>query len=65
MVCIRECSLRQIPGLIPAVLGVIEENAHELRNGHRRVCVVQLDGDFFRESVPIGIAAPETPHEIA
>jgi len=43
---------------------VVEQNPHQLRYRHRRVGIVQLDGDLFWKHAPIGVAAPETPYEI-
>ena len=65
MVGIRQCPLRQIPGLVPTEMRVVQQNPHQLGNGHRRVRVVHLDGDFLGKGVPVGVAAPESPHEIA
>src|SRR5580704_5474436 len=28
------------------------------------MCIVELDGGFFRECIPIGIAPPEAPYKI-
>ena len=31
---------------------------------HRRVCIIELDGDLFRKRAPIGVSLPETAYEI-
>ena len=36
----------EVPGLVPAELRLIEQNAHQLGDGQRRMRVVQLDGDL-------------------
>ena len=36
----------QVPRLVPAELGLVEQDAHQLGDGHRRVGVVELDGDL-------------------
>ena len=56
--------MREVPGLIPSEVRVVEQNPHQLGDRQRRVRVVELDGDFFGKRVPIGVAAPEAPHEI-
>ena len=43
---------------------IVEQDPHQLRHRHRRVRIVQLNRDFVRECVPIGIAATEAPHQI-
>ena len=42
----------------------VEQNPHQFGDRHRRVRVVELDGDFFGKRVPIGVAPPETPYQI-
>ena len=56
--------LGEVPGLVPAEVGVVEQNAHQLGDGQRRVRVVELDGDLLGQRAPIGVAAAEAPHEI-
>ena len=56
--------LRQIPGLLPAKMRLVEQDPHQLRHRHRRMRVVELDRDLVGERVPIGIAAAETQDEI-
>ncbi len=53
-----------VPGLVPAEFGLIEENAHQFRNRHRRVRVVQLQGNFFRKLAPVGVGGPKSPHNV-
>ena len=57
-------SLRQIPGLVPAEMRLIEQDPHQLRYRHRRMRVVELNRDLVGERAPIGIAAAEAPDEI-
>ena len=54
----------EIPGLVPAEVRLVEQNSHQLGDGQRRVRVVELDGDLAGKRVPVGIGAPEAPHEI-
>ena len=54
----------EIPGLVPAEPRVVEQDPHQLGNGHGGVRVVELDGDLRGERTPVGVAPPEAPHEI-
>ena len=54
----------QIPGFVPAQFGFVEQNPHQFGNGHRRMRIVQLDGHFVRQRVPIGVGSAETAHQI-
>ena len=56
--------LREVPGLVPAELRLVEQDAHQLGDGHGGVGVVELDGDLLGQRAPVGVAAPEAPHEI-
>ena len=56
--------LREVPGLVPAELRFVEQDAHQLGDGHRRVRVVELDGDLLGQRAPVGVAAAEAPHEV-
>src|SRR5271166_4075387 len=40
------------------------ENPHQLRYRHRRMRIVQLDGDLLGKCAPIGVAVPESPDQI-
>ncbi len=54
----------ELPGLVPAEVRFIQQDAHQLRHGHRRVGVVELDGDFLGKRAPVIVAAAEAPDEI-
>ena len=56
--------MREVPSLVAAEMRIVEQDPHQLRHRHRRVRIVQLNRDFVRECVPIGIAATEAPHQI-
>ena len=64
VVRVGQSSLRDVPGLVPAEMRFVEQNPHQLGDGHRRMRVVELDGDLLGKRVPIGVAAPEAPHQI-
>jgi hypothetical protein len=54
----------EIPGLVPAEVGLVEQDSHELRDGERGVRVVELDRDLPGERVPVGIDPAEAPHQV-
>ena len=64
MIGVRERSLREVPGLIPSEVRVVEQDSHQLGDGDGRMGVVELDGDLLRKRAPVGIAAPESPDQI-
>ena len=64
MVCVGQGPLRDVPGLVPSEMCLVEEDAHQLRHRHRRVGIVELDGRLLRERAPVGVARPEAPQEI-
>src|SRR4051794_26130858 len=64
MVGIGQGLLRQLPGLVPTKMHVVEEDAHQLRYRHTRMRVVELDGYQVRQGTPIGVVSPETAHHI-
>ena len=47
----------QVPGLVPAEPGLVEQDAHQLGDGQRGVRVVELDGDLVGQGRPV-VAAP-------
>ena len=53
-----------VPGLVPAQLRIVEQDAHQLGGGHRGVGVVELDGGPLGQRAPVGVAAPEAPDEV-
>ena len=63
---VRVCQgpLCDLPRLVPSEVCLVEKNAHQLRNRHRRVCIVELNGNLLREPAPIGVAKAEASHEI-
>ena len=64
MIGIGERPLREVPGLIPAEMCVVEEDPHQLGDRDGRMRVIELDGDLLRKRAPVGIAAPEPPDQI-
>ena len=66
MIGVRQSLLCKVPGLVPTEVRFVEQNPHQLRHRHRRVRVVELDGDFLgavRSSrhCPRGSAARDRP----
>ena len=43
---------------------LVEQNPHQLGDGHARVRVVELDGDLVGKRAPVGIGSAEAAHEI-
>ena len=54
----------QVPCLVPAEPGLIEQDPHQLGDGQRRVGVVELDGDLVGQGVPVVAAAAEPRHDV-
>ena len=54
MIGVRECLGQDVPGSVPIKALNVDEHAHQLRDGHGRLSVVQLDGHFVRELGEIG-----------
>ena len=61
---VRQGLLREVPGLVPTEVCFVEQNPHQLRDRHRRVRIVELDGDFIGKRAPVGVGLPEAAHEI-
>ena len=64
MVRISQCPPGDVPGIIPAELGVIQEDAQQFGHGHGRVRVVELDRGMIGQLLPIGICFAKTADEI-
>jgi hypothetical protein len=64
VVCIRQRPLGEVPGLVPTQVRVIEQYAQQLGHRQRRVRIIELDGDVLRQRAPVGVPAPEAPHQI-
>ena len=43
---------------------MVDQNPHQLRHRHRRMCVVELYRYLLRKGAPIGIVVPEPSHNI-
>src|SRR5258708_1944312 len=43
---------------------VVQQNSHQLRDGHSWMSIVELDGDLFGKRSPICVSLPETPNQI-
>src|SRR5436305_9058778 len=52
------------PSLVPSKTRLIKQNAHQLRDGPSRVSVIQVKRCLLRKSIPIRVAATESPHRI-
>ncbi len=54
----------QVPRFVPAQPGLIEQDAHQLGDGQRRVGVVELDRDLVGQRLPVVAAAAEPRDDI-
>ena len=54
----------QVPRLVPAEPGLVQQDAHQLGDGQRRVGVVELDRDLVGQRVPVVAPAAEPRHDI-
>ena len=61
---VGQCPPRQIPGLVPAKLRLVEQNSHQFGDRHRRMRVVELDRRLLGEQAPVGVGPAKTAHEI-
>ena len=64
VVGVRQGADREVPRLVPAELGPVEQDAHQFGHGHRRVGVVELDGDLVRQRRPVVPAAEEPGDDV-
>src|SRR5215467_9581051 len=64
MIGISQSFPGQLPSLVPSEVRVVDQDSHQLRDRHRRMGVVQLNGGLLRELFPIGIVAQEAPDDI-
>ncbi len=56
--------LGEVPRLIPSEARLVEQDAHQLGDGQRRVGIVELDGDLLGQRAPVVIGAPEPSDQI-
>ena len=54
----------QVPRLVPAEPGLVEEDPHQLGDGQRGVGVVELDRDLVGEGLPVVAAGAEPPDDV-
>ena len=54
----------QIPGLVPAEPGLIQQEAHQLGHGQRRMRVIELDRHLLWQGVPVIAPTAEARHDI-
>src|SRR5215472_2622878 len=53
MVGVCESALRQVPGLVPSELPLVQQYAHQFRNRERGVSVVELDRGMDWQGRPL------------
>jgi hypothetical protein len=54
----------QVPCFVPAQVGLIPQDAHQLGDGQRRMSVVELDRDLIGERMPVVAPAAEPRHDV-
>src|SRR5262249_31740863 len=65
VVRVGEGAYGEVPGLLPAALPLIEQDAHQFGDSERRVSVIELDGNVVRQGSPIiTLAGAETVDDI-
>src|SRR5262249_38323259 len=65
MVGVCESALRQVPGLVPSDLPLVEQYAHQFRDCDCGVSVVELDRGMVRQGRPlVARTAAETVDDI-
>src|SRR5262249_2608529 len=65
VVRVREGAYGEVPGLLPAALPLIEQDAHQFGDSERRVSVIELDGNVVRQGRPVvALAGAETVDDI-
>src|SRR5207245_550761 len=64
VVRVRQRPVRQVPGLVPSQVRLVEQDPHQLGDGEGRVRVVELDGDLLGKRAPVGVAPTESPDQI-
>ena len=64
VVGVGERAARQVPGLLPRQVRVVEQDAHQLRHRHGGMGVVQLDRDVVGQRAPVGVPAAEPTDEV-
>ena len=55
VVGVGERPLREVPGLVPAELRLVEQDPHQLGHGQGRVRVVELDRGLLGQRAPVGV----------
>ena len=64
MVGIGEGAPGEVPCFVPAEMGLVEQDAHQLGDGHGRVGVVELDRGLVGEGLPVIAAAAEPRDDV-
>ena len=64
VVGVGEGPLREVPGLVPAEARLVEQDAHQFRDGESRMRVVELNGGFLRQRPPVLVRLAEPANEI-
>ena len=57
MIGISENFLRDAPGVIPLQHLLVDQHAHQLRDGNGRMGVIELNGHFVRQILPTSVGS--------
>ena len=55
MIGIAQRPVAEIPGLVPAQVRFVQQNAHQLGDGEARMGIVELQRRFFGKQAPIRV----------
>lgn len=64
MVRIRQRPNRDVPGLVPAKLCLVEQDAHQLGYSHSWMRVIHLNSDLFGQGSPVIFGATKTANDV-
>jgi hypothetical protein len=57
VVGVRQRFPGQIPGCVPPEVRIVQQDAHQFSDRHRRMRVIELDGDLLGQLFPICVVA--------
>jgi hypothetical protein len=55
---------RDVRGVVPSEMRLVEQDAHQLRHGERGMGVVELNGGLFRQRVPVAVPLAEPANNV-
>ena len=64
MVGVGERPLRDVPGVVPVQMRLIEQDPHQFRHGERGMRVVELNGGLFGQRLPVLIPFAKPANDV-